>query len=335
MCKFADSNLIRIKMINIGIIGIGGVGGYLAAKLAVHFEESESVSIHLFARGEAARVMKRDGIKLVSTKEGREDVGRPRAVYSSGENAPVMDYLFVCVKSYSVGSIIDDILRSTNENSVIIPFLNGVDGREELICKLPNRMVLDACVYIISKILSPGVIEISETSDRTKYFFGGYAVEEKKRAMELEQILKPAIDNLIYRDNIDQIVWGKFVRISTASTLQSYRNATNGDIKSNSEIRKELEGLIAEFMSVAEGLGHILPEDTLERNLGHVNAIGDSMTTSMQRDFQEHKSTELETITGYIVRAGEQLGIPTPLYKMMYDNLLLRSSSPPTTEDQL
>ena len=41
-------------------------------------------------------------------------------------------------------------------------------------------------------------------------------------------------------------------------------------------------------------------------------------TTSMQRDFRAHRSTELESLTGYIVREGKRLGVPTPTYDRMY-----------------
>jgi ketopantoate reductase len=43
----------------------------------------------------------------------------------------------------------------------------------------------------------------------------------------------------------------------------------------------------------------------------------------MQRDFQKlNAQTELETITGYIVRAGQALDIETPTFKIAYEGLL-------------
>ena len=48
-------------------------------------------------------------------------------------------------------------------------------------------------------------------------------------------------------------------------------------------------------------------------------------TTSMQRDFRAGKRTELEALTGYIVREGERLGVPTPVYDLMYAALLKRT----------
>ena len=45
----------------------------------------------------------------------------------------------------------------------------------------------------------------------------------------------------------------------------------------------------------------------------------------MQRDFRAGKRTELESLTGDIVREGERLGVPTPVYDLMYAALLKRT----------
>ena len=44
-------------------------------------------------------------------------------------------------------------------------------------------------------------------------------------------------------------------------------------------------------------------------------------TSSLQRDFQNGKKTEIDALVGYVVKMGKQLKIPTPLYKMMYEKL--------------
>ncbi len=313
-------------MINIGIIGVGGVGGYLAARLASYYEGSSEVAIHLFARGETAEVLKRDGITLTTETKSRADVKGKAYVYSSGEKSPIMDYLFVCVKSYSIGSIISEIERCTDTNSVIVPFMNGVDGREELINKLPHTTVIDGCVYIISKIISPAVIEVADYSNKTLYYFGGYNDKDNARAKELESLAKPACECVMAVDNISERVWSKFLRISTASTLHSYHRVTNGEIAASSELRGELETLICEFLAVAERVGHRLPGNILSKNLEFLEIVPANMTTSMQRDFEEGRATELETITGYIVKKGLEYGVPTPLFSMMYNSLLEREA---------
>lgn len=53
----------------------------------------------------------------------------------------------------------------------------------------------------------------------------------------------------------------------------------------------------------------------------------------MQRDFQKpNAQTELETITGFIVRAGKQMNIKTPAFELAYEALLRSSHVMSSTE---
>ncbi len=314
-------------MINIGIIGIGGVGGHLAAVLSKYYENSEAVRIHLYARGATAEVLKRNGITLVSDEKEQQIKATPRGVYSNGEESPILDYLFVCVKSYSIDSIINQIKDITDTKTVIIPLMNGVDGREKLINNLPDRCIADGCVYIISKILSPAVIEIKSSNDKTIYYIGGHSDEQNRAIQSLGHLLKAAYTNIHVKEKIDESIWQKFIRISTSSTLQSYHRVTNGEIAVSESLRNDLITLIEEFMAVANALGHAMSEDTLQRNLKYLTVVPKDMTTSMQRDFEDKRVTELETITGYIVHRGKEIGVTTPLYSTMYNALKKRENS--------
>jgi 2-dehydropantoate 2-reductase len=44
-------------------------------------------------------------------------------------------------------------------------------------------------------------------------------------------------------------------------------------------------------------------------------------TTSMHTDFIKGKPTELETITGYIVRCAKEFNLQVPSYSLMYNEL--------------
>lgn len=307
-------------MINIGIIGIGGVGGYLGAHLSSYYGSNDSVRISLFARGESALAIKKNGLSLKSIGLNNNIIARPYAVYEPHEKAPKMDYLFVCVKSYSVESIIERIKDVSDNHTVIIPFQNGVDGRLKIIEALPDRNVIDGCVYVISYIESPGVIVENGIPDKIRYFYGNTKADNKK-LKELDTLLTAVSNQIILVDDISDIVWAKFSRISTLSTIQTYHNITSGQITENPIYKEEYSGLINEFAAVAKHLGYRLDDDILNINLAYVDVVPYGMTTSMQRDFTEGKLSELEGQTGYIVAEAKKAEISVPLYKMMYNSL--------------
>ena len=41
----------------------------------------------------------------------------------------------------------------------------------------------------------------------------------------------------------------------------------------------------------------------------------------MQRDFMAHRNTEVDSLTGYIVKQGLVLGVDTPEYTKIYETL--------------
>ena len=47
-------------------------------------------------------------------------------------------------------------------------------------------------------------------------------------------------------------------------------------------------------------------------------------TSSMARDAMAHKPTELETFSGHLVRLADHLGVPAPVSKRFYQELLKR-----------
>ena len=80
---------------------------------------------------------------------------------------------------------------------------------------------------------------------------------------------------------------------------------------------KEVE-LIAKKESVT------LSDDIVSSSLEKISSFPYNGTSSMQRDFQSGRKTELETFTGYIVKSGKELGVETPLYQEAYNNFLKR-----------
>ena len=45
----------------------------------------------------------------------------------------------------------------------------------------------------------------------------------------------------------------------------------------------------------------------------------------MQRDYERRRRVELEELTGAVVRLGRRLGVPTPIYDVLYAVLRVRA----------
>ncbi len=304
---------------NIGIIGIGGVGGYLGGILAKYYANSDT-KIFFYCRGEHAAIIKDKGLTLQT--QGEEYITRPFGVIEPNEESPKMDYLFIATKNYSILTLEPTIKGAIDDDTIIIPLMNGVDGSDMVKELFKDNRVWSGCVFIMSRIESAGIIVESGLNNNIFYFVGSSTATELEMDM-LRDIITPASKHFIVDQNIDKRVWEKFAYISTLSTIATYYNANNGEIFNNAGRVKEFVSLNEEFLSIAMALNKDVRDDIAEYNLERALATPSTMTTSMQRDYYNGGSSEIDSLSGYIVRKGEELNITTPLYSKMYNKLRL------------
>jgi 2-dehydropantoate 2-reductase len=62
-----------------------------------------------------------------------------------------------------------------------------------------------------------------------------------------------------------------------------------------------------------------LPEvDFLSLGLQFLQGVGSDATSSTAQDLARGKRTEIDSLNGYVVRGGKQLGIPTPANLVLF-----------------
>ena len=83
-----------------------------------------------------------------------------------------------------------------------------------------------------------------------------------------------------------------------------------------------IEIALEEIIVVAKSQNIILPDETLENSMGFYRALPYSATSSMQRDIEQKKPSELEYQTGAIVKLGKSNNVQVPVNSFIYYSLL-------------
>ena len=112
-----------------------------------------------------------------------------------------------------------------------------------------------------------------------------------------------------------------------------------GVFRSVSESRALLESAVREVLVLAQTLGVGLTEEDAERGLAFIDTVPTEGTSSMQRDFGDGRRTELDALSGAVVRLSAKAGIRSPAHEFIYRSLLplelaARGELPGTTADQ-
>ena len=300
-----------MSKVNIGIIGLGGVGGFYGGLLAHHFESEEQVDIHFVARGAHGEKIKEQGLKVLS--KGESTVGIPTRVVERVQDLGKMDFILLCTKEYDLDEVIIDLKTIVAKNTVILPLLNGVEAFEKLDRELEAE-VWQGCTYMVSRLKEPGVID--NPSGRQKIVFG--RTEKVTSLMrQVNHLLQAAGINSFCTQDIAKEVWEKYILVSSSAVATTFYNCSFGVVMRDHTAT--IHTLVTEASTVAIAKGVQLTKDAVEVIMERLAAIPFDSTTSMHSDFSSNKAqTELEVMAGYLIREGERLQTDVQTYQKMY-----------------
>ncbi|MGE4512076.1 MAG: ketopantoate reductase family protein [Sulfurimonadaceae bacterium] len=287
----------------IAVVGLGGVGGYLAASLACTAHEVVG-----FARGAHLEAIQKNGISVVEdTKTWHATCQAQELKNPSG----VFDLVLFCVKGYDLLPSLEALRHAITPDTILLSFANGIENGE-LLRQNTHAKVLDGCVYILSHIEKAGVIR--KKGEVFAAVFGG----DKEATHKVAELFKEA--HLRYKtpENIQEAIWKKYIFIAAFATLTSTYDAPIGAIYK--EHYDEAKALLEEIAAVAHAKG-IEIADEVQKALDTASKVPYDSSTSMHLDFQNNKPTEVETLSGTIVREGVKYGIKTPLMQKFYEKL--------------
>lgn len=300
----------------IGILGLGGVGGFFGGLLAKAYEESEQIEIIFIARGETQKAIAESGLKIIADEN--ETIVFPSIVSNDPEVIGKLDYLICATKTYDIEDSLQSIKKCVNKNTIILPLYNGVDAPERISNLFPDNEVLQGCVYIVSMIEAPGVIK--KMGPYQKLFFGSRTASIYK-LNALQAILKKAnIDSQLI-DAIEETVWEKFIFISALASATSYLDQNIGEILENESNRKFYLTLLNEITMIAAIKGLELPKDIIMKTIVKLEKMPNEATSSMHRDVLAGRKFELESLTEFVVNEGVKYEMETPSYKLVLDKL--------------
>ncbi len=280
----------------IAIVGLGGVGGYLYAKFV-----KAGLDVVGFARGEHLKTLQKKPLKIEEDTKSWSVTCKAQELGTTDEK---FDVVLFCVKSYDLEKSYKLIKNNLHKNSIIISFSNGVNNGDVL-RKLSTCTVVDGCIYILSHIKEAGVIR-----KKGKVFTAVFG-ENKV----LETIFQKAELRFKMPKNIEEALWKKFIFISAFATLTSYYDKSIGYVyEHHKDKAKQVLQTIAE---VASKKGLDITQE-IEKSLHVASNIPYDSSTSMHKDFQDSKPTELETLCGYVVKEGKKMGVNTKLMEKFY-----------------
>jgi 2-dehydropantoate 2-reductase len=270
-------------MKTIAVLGPGAVGGALAVPLSL-----AGARVICIARAHAAAVIAHEGLTL--DRCGEELQAHPEVTYELRDD---VDLLLVTVKAPALE---DALQRIAAECDIVLPLMNGLEHVATLRERFGERVVVGSIGRFEAFRESPA--RIVQTTPRPLLTMSAPV-----------DVFDAAWFDVHIVDDERRVLWDKLARVAPLAAATAATRQPVGELRTDPEWRERLDAAIQEVCAVADAEG-------VELSAGAeweiIDAMPATLTTSTARDVAAGRPSELDAITGAVVRAGRRLGVQTP-----------------------
>jgi 2-dehydropantoate 2-reductase len=221
-----------------------------------------------------------------------------------------MQFALVLVKSWQTGRVAKQLARCLDEEGVALTLQNGLNNRQTLIDILGVQRVALGVTTSGATLIKPGLVR---------------PVGDEVVSLGVHSRLKPLADMLraagFIVDTVPDtsaLLWGKLVINASINPLTALLRVPNGELL-NRPTARNLMGITArETAAVAVARGVRLPYPDPVVAVETIARRTAENYSSMLSDVMRGAPTEIDSINGAIVDAGEVTKVPTPVNRTLW-----------------
>lgn len=290
----------------IAVIGAGAMGSIYGGRLSLKNE------VYLIDTNKNVI----DGINqngLVLEENNQDNKYFPKAV-SSSEGLEPVDLIILFVKALYSRAALEANKKIIAPKTYLMTLQNG-SGHEDILSEFVSReRIIIGTTEDNGAVLSPGHVRHGGKGNTNV----GMLVEDTEGFLTK---VKEAFDscgfNVKIHANIQQLIWNKLFVNVAFSAVTGILKCEMGFI-ANCEYAMNLsKSLLHEAVTVARALGLEADEEKILNEIKSVSENSPNGVTSICADLRAGRKTEVDTISGSVVRAAKKCGIEVPCHEFI------------------
>ena len=297
----------------IATMATGGIGGFLAVKLA-----NSGHQVATIARGSHLAAIRENGLTLEGPS-GVEQI-RPWIATDNPSEVGVVDAIIFGVKGDGLDEAARACMRMLGPDTVVVPFLNGVEASDRLVEILPLRNVANGMAQVSTTIASPG--NVRQTGSFNSFTFAERDNRPSERIDALRNAINAAGSSAPSTDDIERAVWSKFVLFTALSGVTAAARCTFRDITATPQLGDLFRSVVSETASIGRALGVALGEEIEERTWSIAQSFPPDGKASTAIDLEHGRPLEIDWVSGAAVRLAKKAGVDAPINATLYALLL-------------
>jgi 2-dehydropantoate 2-reductase len=288
------------------VAGAGVIGSLFAAHLARVAEVSA-----LTRREEHARALREQGLRI----SGRAEFDVHLAASTDPSELPEPELVIVACKAGDL----DDVaarLEGHWPDAIVMPVQNGI-GADEIVARHGDWRLLVAVTFMSGTRHED--THVQYVLDTATWIGPGRGTTPADAQAAADLIASSGLKAEAF-DDLRPAQWSKLIFNATVNTVAALTGLPHDPhfaaLGRPDDLGHLVQGLMDEGKAVAAAAGVELWEDPWEMNV-LATRRGSAHYPSMLEDVEARRPTEIDMITGSLVREARRLGVPVPLHETM------------------
>ncbi len=310
--------------LEIGVVGSGAVGIAIASFLL-----RAGAAVRIVARGETAAALRVDGLGHEGLfGEHRVPADRFRVdEHPSAWWGRALDAVLVCTKTFSSEEVAEElgpVWESLVEPVPVVLFHNGWGSAEIFAKHVPARRVFNARVITGFRRVGLTTSRITVHADAVR--LGSLNGADPETLAPLAEALDLGGLPTELSDDIGKDLWAKLLYNCALNPLGALRGVPYGELAESEDTRAIMRAAVYEAFAAMKAEGWSThwrrPGDYLAAFYDEILPPTASHESSMLQDLRAGRRTEIDFLSGAVVRIGMRHGIETPVNAALRDLVL-------------
>ena len=284
------------------VFGAGAMGSFFGGVL------SRRNRVTLVCRKEHADAIRRSGLRIT----GKTSLVAHPDVTTTPAGVKRADLVVIATKAYDTESAVKS-LRALAKKATWLTLQNGLDN-PDILAKVAKRVVAGATSHGVT-FLRPGEIRHAGIGETV---IGPYAGLDESDVVSVRDVFEEAGVRTRISQDIRRELWLKAIVNAGINPLAALTRLRNGYFASIPALAAAVTAITAEAAAVARAEGFDIPDRVAADLALRVARRTRENRASMLQDVERGRQTEIEAITGAILRGAERRGLRAPMNQLVH-----------------
>ncbi len=241
---------------------------------------------------------------------------------NSIEHLSQSDLLLVTVKSFQVEMALAPLINQIPDSCIIVIMHNGIGSQEIIKQQLPTHDIL----YATTSQAALKSEKLLRHTGHGQTFIGAMQTNTPRDFSTIAELLDQVLTPCKWHTDIMLPLWQKLAINCAINPLTAINQCLNGEL-AQAQYQSQLKQICNEVALVMTAEGYQTTAQALyDQALMVIHATANNYS-SMNRDVFYQRQTEIDYITGYLIRRAKQYDIAVPANQQLWQRIKSMESS--------